>query len=517
MSSQESEEFDNGDVRYLENSVFEVGYLNTLNNATETLSANDAPFYFRYTLNHFSEGDFIDNKTATTVLQSIRKLIKKKQIYDAFKVEGFYDLPYGSYSKELYPLIYDLLQNHPDIFAQQDDRIEKNLLKSFIDDPKKGLSIIATAAQKYAKNDSLYLWPILDLTKEDKAVSCIKDNPELLSNYLSIVVYLCQSSNEFRENRLVGLFSLICQNILSKNTDKQLLRQIYITLCYLRDEAKRFSKKKQGQLSLPIDKMISHLSVENAQGPILALLVDRAGLNPDELDNQKLINKLFNVAEKNSNLKATIVLMRLASSLELAKKVFGDGEWLLKELPDTVDTIRLFLVIFEHTDLRPEIARNENFIPFLKTIIQKLKSSGVITIVCTVIRRLDKKILNQKFVKSMSEQGLVDTFIQTAKNTDDETKVSSHSLLLFLNTLAGSTYLEEYINMCSYIADKTKKDQSLCEIASYVAVTFAQYDKCRQKFVELHLDDFFRKKKDDRKSKRLAKNAEKFLSNIDNQ
>lgn len=514
--STNSSEFEDKNIIYLKNSIFEVGYLNTLNNAIETLSANDAPFYFRYTLNHFRESDCMDEPTATTILRSIKKLIKNDEIYDAFVENGFPKLPYGSYSKEVYPILYDLILNHPDIFGHQAEQTKSNLLKSFVNDPKKGLSIVGTAAQRYVKRGIPALMTILDLLKEDKAIARVKDNQELLTSYLSIIVYLCQNNDEYRENRLTDLFSVIGQKVLSKDTDKQMLRQIYISLCYLRDEAKSLGKRKSSQLYFPIDKMISHLSVENAQGPILALLVERAESNSSELNNQKLINKLFSVAEKNSNLKATIVLMKLASTEELARSVFGNGEWLQKELPETVDTIRLFLVIFEHTELRSEIANNPNFIPFLKNIIQKLKSSGVITIVCTVIRRLDKKILNQKFVKAMSQQGLVSTFIETAKNTDDETKVSSHSLLLFLNTLAGSTYLDEYVNMCSYVAEKTKKDQSLSEIASYVAVTFVQYEKCKKKFIELHLDDFFRRKKDDSSSKRLAKNAEKFLSYVDN-
>ena len=513
---EESEEFDNEDIRYLGNQVFEVGYLNTLNSATETLSTRDAPAYFRNTLSHFADYDYVDNKTATTILRSVRKLIRQKQMYEIFKTDGFFRLPYGSYPKELYPIIYDLLQNHSDIFNQQVGKVEENLLKSFISDPKKGLSITANAAQKYVKDDNSSLYPVLDVIKNEEAISSVKNNPELLNNFLSIIVYLCQNSDEYRKARLSTWFTTICQNLLSKGTNDQCLRQIYVTLNYLRDESKKLSKKQQLQLSLPIDRMITHLNTENARGPILALLVDRAELNPDELNNQKLINKLFDIAE-NKNLKATIVLMKIASSENLARNVFGDGNWLQNDLPETVDTIRLFLVIFEHTELRSEIARNQNFIPFLKAIIQNLHSSGVVTIVCTIIRRLDKQVLNQKFVKSMSEQGLISTFIETAKNTDDETKVSSHSLLLFLNTLAGSAYIDEYISMCKYVADKTTKDQSLSEIASYVAVTFAQYEKCRQKFIELHLDDFFRKKKDDKKSKRLAKNAEKFLNYIDNE
>ncbi|KAK8860940.1 hypothetical protein M9Y10_012632 [Tritrichomonas musculus] len=499
---------------YLGNPVYEVDYLNTLNTVTSTLSPNDAADYFDKTLSHFEEGSYIDKKTATTILRSVRKLIRDDQIYQAFKTDGFSKLPFGSYSNEVYPILYDLVQRHPDVFNQQDDQIGNKLLKSFVDDPKKGLSITAKAAQKYVNDPTLYLWSILDVIKNRQAISCIKNDPELLSTLLSIVVYLCQNSDEYRNERLVEWFSIIDDELLSEQSkDEQYLRQVYISLCYLRDEARKFNKKKQLQLKLPINKMIIHLNYDHVQGPILALLVDRAELNPDELNNKKLIRTLFTVAE-NKNLKSTIVLMKLATSDNLVREVFGNGDWLLKELPETVDTIRLFLVAFEHVEMRDEISRNQNFIPFLKTIIKKLNSSGVITIVCTVIRRIQ---LDQAYVKSMSDQGLVSTFIQTAKSTDDETKVSSHSLLLFLNTVAEHSYLDEYVSMTKFVSDKVKTDKSLSEIASYVAVTFAQYSNCRQKFRELHLDDFFETQKGNKKSKRLAKNAEKFLDRMNSE
>ena len=105
-------------------------------------------------------------------------------------------------------------------------------------------------------------------------------------------------------------------------------------------------------------------------------------------------------------------------------------------------------------------------------------------------------------------------FVEKAKDTDDHTKVSSHSLLLFLNTIAEYTYLDEFLDLCKIVVDKTMNDQNLCEIASYVAVTFAKYGELRDRMVQLKLDQFFIDKTDDRKYRRLSKNAEKFLKMI---
>ena len=473
--------------------------------ASRQLEADDAAQFFKVVLDHFHDSD-LPREAGNAILHTIRRLLSRPEIVNVIRdKEVLNNLPYeeSEYTDGIYDVIFDVLQFAPDLFT--DDVAKKeNFVQCLQEDPRKGLAIIARCAKRYVNEDEAldYPWPILDLLVKHTNVIA---TPELIPNFISVVVYLNQNSDEYRTSRLEKCWEKVCS--LLKTRDNSLLRPIYTGLCYLRDEFKKIKKSPK----LPLEHILDHLSVNDCQGPALALLVDRAHTNPREIASKELIEKLFDVAENDHNLKATLVLMKLASDPKIADDVLGNGRWLLKKLPEAVDTLRLFLVIFNHNDLRARCAENKNFIDFLIFAIEELGSSGVITIVCTIIRRIP---IDKQFVHQLADKGLVKVFVQKARETDDSTKVSSHSLLLFLNTIAEYSYLDEFLGLVDIVVDKTTNDQNLCEIASYVAVTFAKYDQLRDRMVQLKLDQFFRDKKDDRKYKRLSKNAEKFLKMI---
>ncbi|KAK8899243.1 hypothetical protein M9Y10_001554 [Tritrichomonas musculus] len=497
-------------VEFLSNPVFEEGYLASFREHAENLTPSEASQYFESIFGHFSEDDYVDDQTARAILRSTRSVIKDDQIYQVFKKSAFSKLPYGRFSHHLYPILRDLIFEHPDIFGADPEVTTSNLVRSFLDDPKKGLSITASAAEMYVKDEDDSLLPVLDVLKSGEVMDCVKSDRKLLDSFLSVIVYLCQNSAAYKDGNCVDWFLNVSDVILSKSSNKRSLRQIYVTLNYLRDCTE---DERQGDLNLPIEKMIGHLTTETAQGPILSLLVDRAQTRPSDLNDKRLISSLFKTAET-GNLKATLVLMQLSTNESFVKTVFGTGSWLLKGLPTVTDTVRLFLVLFEHEVFRDEmIVGNDHFIPFLNFIIQGMNSSGAVSLVSRILKRVP---IDPLFVSQLDRQGLVSSFIETAKRTDDVSRISSYSLLIFLNEIGQHGYLEQYLTTADFVADETKKRQGgLDEVASFVAVTLARYESCRQRFVELDLDAFFRSKVNDKSSKRMAKNAEKFLSIIE--
>ncbi|OHT08438.1 hypothetical protein TRFO_23033 [Tritrichomonas foetus] len=492
------------DLRALEN--VDKNFLSNLKSAVKLLQASDADKFFKIVLNHFEKGD-LNPEVGISILQTVRKLLTRDDILNVFRSKDVVlRLPYelNTYTDCVYDILYDVLLLDSEIFS--DDVARKDRFGYLLqENPRKGLALIAKVAKRYVEDDESLInpWPCLDtLVKQTNLFA----RPDVIPSFISVVVYLCQSSEQYAESRMDKCWSRIVGFLDTK--DSSYLRSVYAGLCYLRDEFKKVRKTPK----LPLVQIKDHLSFPEVQGPALALLVDRANENPSDIADDELISKLFQVAERDHNLKATIVLMKLAASPKIAKDVLGNGSWLLSKLPEAVDTLRLFLVIFKHNELRAACAECKNFIPFLKFVIEELGSSGVITISCTIIRRIP---LDEKFVQKMAEKGLVKTFIDKAKATDDDTKVSSHSLLLFLNTVAEYTYLDEFLDMVKIVVDRTTNDQNLCEIASYVAVTFAKYPQLREKMVALRLDKFFAEKRNDKKYKRLSKNAEKFLKLVE--
>lgn len=492
-------------IPFLRNPVYDEDFFENLKKANELLSADNAQDYFDALMVHFQQEE-CNLENATTILNTILQDIQNDDIFEVFKEQSFYQLPFGQFPKPIFDIIYDVLQKDPSVLCEDDFGKPEQFQAAVRSDPRKGLSVIAMLSQKYIEDQELYAWPVVDVLLNKDIASTLYTDPQLLSSSLSILVFLVQKSQEYAEARLTQIFKHIDRNILTENHDDKSLRQIYVALCYLRDEAKKIGKVNS--ILLPFEKMCRDLDSQKAQGPILALLVDNN--NPEDLKYPELIQKLFEVAQH--NLKASIVLMKLATSKSCATYVFGDGEWLLKKLPDTVDTLRLFLVIFKHQFIRVQCANNKNFIPFLKLIIEQLNSAGVVTIVCTIIRRIE---LDEQYVKNLGKQGLVKAFIQSATQNDDDTKVASHSLLLFLNTIAEYAYLDDYLSIIPFIVDKTTHDKNLSEIASYIDVTLAKYQECLDKMIELNLDKFFRKQVSNPNSPKMQKNAKKFLKFID--
>ncbi|OHS96940.1 hypothetical protein TRFO_02077 [Tritrichomonas foetus] len=484
-------------------------FSSNLNAAQKLLKASDTVKFFNIVLSHFENN--LNPETGDQILQTIRILLRREKILDkvAENSNVLLNLPFDQekYTDRIYDIIFDIFQLEPALFTQELAKKDK-FGKCVHYNPRKCLALIGQVAKRYVDNDETIEnpWPFLDLLLKQSAAFAV---PELIPSYLSVVVYLNQNSDEYREARLEDSWKKTV-NLLNK-CETFLLRPIYTSLCYLRDE---FTKLKLSP-ELPIEQIINHLSVREAQGPALALLVESASKKPTEIADEKLLSKLISkllaVAEEDKNMKATIVLMNLASDKHIAKLIFGNGNWLLKKLPEQVDTLRLFLVIFNHPELRPTCADHQNFIDFLKVVVEELGSSGAVTIVCTIIRRIP---LNKDIIEEMNKKGFIRSFIENAKATNDDTKVSYHSLLLFLNTLAEQTYLDIFLEIVNSVVDTIMNDKNLCEIASYVAVTFVKYPQLRDRMLALKLDVFFRNIKDEKKLKRLLKNAERFLKAV---
>ena len=532
-------------------------FISDLNSAAAFVAPKNAKSFFMSILGHFDDKN-LDNSIGNTILNTIRGVLQRDEIAEIFmREELIHFLPYenSDYDDYVFDIISDLLKSQPNIFDEkfvQKDKFVQVLQRN----PHKALSIIATFAKMYIEDEEFETiinpWPLLDLLIKQYAP--LTSDPELMDSYLYVVVFLNQNSDEYRQNRLEKcwerLVSLLrSQKILklqplqfmskeSKHSDLTLaVRKIYTALCFLRDEYANLPQRKHPDL--PLKYMKYHLLFEDCQGPILALLIEEKPqriisadesdiestsflsrsdneMNPelDDLLNYGILHVLFAVAEK--NLKASLVLMKIANSnTALAKKVFecydvlGIGNWMRRDLPKFSDTIRLFLVIFKHYEIRPQIAENENFIPFLKKCLQDFGNAGSITVVCTIIRRIP---LNEKFVKELSDTGLVKLFIKSALEIKDDAKISRHSLLLFINTIAEYAYLSEYLTIIDFVVNVVTNDKNLCEIASFVALTLARYPVCMSEMLSMKMEDFFKAQVNNKKYKRLAKNAEKFIA-----
>ena len=166
-------------------------FLDTLRDCSRDLSEEEAPGYFRTVLGHFEDTNLKD-KYGKEILISIRKIIRKNDIFDVFKnKKEILRLPfiYKVYNDEVYAIIYDIVNRDPSVldteFCDQD-----HFVNSVKEDPRKALSIIYIFANKLIDNPDSYPspWPLLRLLIDHANLFIV---PELVECYVSILCKLC--------------------------------------------------------------------------------------------------------------------------------------------------------------------------------------------------------------------------------------------------------------------------------------------------------------------------------------
>ncbi|OHT08637.1 hypothetical protein TRFO_22712 [Tritrichomonas foetus] len=472
-----------------------------LANATRSIPIDKIERVYATLLGHINDKN-LNTKTGGQILMAIRKFCHAPELLAKFTEKDILLLPNKNeeYDNFIFTVVYDLLHLKPSLFTKE--FVNKHNFGMCVKRcPHLILSILSRYAQDVVNNKFNFdtPWPFVDILIKESDLFLSTDEK---LEYISILIYLCQNDPLFRRKRLNDCWEIVVKALDGKPES----RQIYIALNYLRDVYKMIKEMPE----LPIVRIINDVHTVELQGPLLALLADAADADPLSIRDAELTQKLLNIAERNESLKATVVLMKLSENEKIAREILTDGYWFVKKLPEPVDTLRLFLAIFKHQSLRAEMARLETFIPFLNYMVEELGTPGVLTILCTIVRRVP---LSRDVVLQMAKDDFIHNYVTRALeiNTEDDSNVVTHSLLLFVNTIAEFCYLPEYNTLLKLVVDTTMQVEALCEIASFVAVTLAHYSQCAEKMIDMRLKEYFEKHLKDKEHKRLAKNAEKFL------
>ena len=479
-------------------------FVASIKNSPKCLKKGEAKNFFKIIFHHLNDRK-LDIKLGKLILNAIRKLITKNEIYEVFQNNSFlYKLPYKrrEYNDEIFAIIYDLCFLDPDIFdetfadADHFQIIAKN-------DPRKALCIITKYAQKFIEADDIEdPWPFLDIL-----VYCSSSffTPELIRPYASLVLYLIQGSEDYKVARLRNFWHIYVKHA-SDSSELPCHPIIYTSLAHILDLGLNIA---QG-VPFPIEGLRNDLRQIIAQEPVLEFIIAYSKYDLKPLNDFELIQTLLFVAK--DNIKALITLLVLAKNEEIASTILGYGQWMVESLPEAVDTLRLFLVVFSHVSLRPDIIACQYFIPALNKFLTEMNSPGIVMIVCTIIRRIP---LYHKFVQKLSKENFIKTFVNIATNNNDDKKISAHSLLLFINTLAPYGFCHEFLKLIPIISGFLT-DKNLCEIASYVAVKLTHDEECLNKMMEFGFHVFFTNHLNDTRSEIIRNNAKQFLELYNN-
>ena len=353
--------------------------------------------------------------------------------------------------------------------------------------PKKALTLIALYSQQFSEIDNP--WPIVDLLIQEGQYFLTQD---VATDYVTLLAFLNKKYVEYKNGRAQHCWNQVCSMLVS--SDRATLRACYGGLCAI---AAGYSEGP-----LPLEIVSAHIRLPEMQDAVLSML-NVATLSESDSSNKKLLMALLAASE--TNVKAALVLMKLCCSFKAARTLLDIGGWISKSLPTPTDTLRIFLVILRHRDLREQIAASPDFVQFLIRILE-LERGGMVPVACTIIRRVP---LSKDLVVSLSKSGFLKAFYSAPE--DDNDGLTQHSKLLLTDTICRVCYAKEYLAMCDKVSAIITSGGEFTDAASLVAVRLCDFPACRQRMRELRLDSFFRKKRGDAK---LGQIASRFLRTI---
>lgn len=465
------------------------GFVENLEKAHDVIREKDAHEFFKNLLSNFSRGD-LPFEYGTIIIKSLGKVLQVDENANVFlKNRLITSLPFNNaqYHESLFNIFYILFTKYA---VQLDDSVVSVFKPMIKINPKKCLTLIALYSQQFGEIDNP--WPIVDLLIQEAHVFRAA---EIAPDYVSLLAYLNKKFSEYRSGRAQHCWNQITSML--SITDQTTLKCCYGALCSISEGY------TEGPLQLDIISL--HIREPDLQDCVLAFL-NVANFGSKEISNEKLISTLLKLSEK--TVKATLVLMKFAVSLQSAKVIMTDSTWILRKLPTVTDTLRLFLVVLRHKELRDEIVNNPDFVNFLNTIIKE--KPGTVPIVCTILRRVP---LSKELVQSLSKTGFLKCYYESEDIDDDG--LTPHSKLLLTDTICRVAYVRDYIIMCERIAKNITKQEEFADAASLVAIRLCKYSRCRQRMKELKLDEYFKQNRNDPKLQSVARKFLRAISEID--
>lgn len=456
-------------------------FLNELQYAEDNLTKHDAKTFFKTVLSHFDYE--IPKKTGNSILQTINSLLRDDKLIEVFIDHNFtLSLPFDlkEYTDSTLEVFLQLIQYDSGVFTSDVVDAFSTLIQRA---PDKCLVIFGIYSQNCSDLDDRM--NVFDLIIENAELYV--NDEVLVYNYLSLLGFLCDNYTDFRKKRLPRCTKILMA--VMDTDDVNELKQIYKSI-------KTFTS-----LSPPFNHISKHVKSKSLQSTVLSYLV----FHPPLEANSKFIQLMLDIATEDK--RGSFVLYQMAGDEEIASKLLENEDWIRMSLPTFEDTLKLLLVVFQHTNLREEVAQNRYFFKFLATVLKSKKvEPAILTVICTVLRRIDL----ENYVEELENQRLLTAFFDKALETNDDLAI--HSALLLTDTYARCDYFSEFLDFIEVICDIAQENGPLSNVAAQLLVDLASYKKCLSAMCKLGMKSFFKKKLNDKK---LRSTAEKFFDYLD--
>lgn len=517
---------DSCNLHYIKH-IEEIEFKNELEKSPETLSIENASAYFKIVLAHFRHQ--IKTETKHLILKTLYKILCKPDFLNVFVTKGFTPaLPFSHKDviDDIFKILYLLVTKVPNSF---DEFVGNSFSKLVFNRGLKSLIILSIYFDNnlYRIGDisEEYKNPDIDETKIKKYANyrpmlrILLDQkerfmkPDICVQYAALISHIickypCLCGKDPSQNSYIfGLdaFEVLTQLLLpseeeNENIESERARiiSIYSYLCKI--------SAKIEECELPCQIIREHLKDQYLCTPALELLlVSKYAIdNDEEMANEGFIQSLLRIANSGNRL-ALLVLLRLAKNRnDVAQKLVEKPAWMEKckkahqnappekVLSYVVDTLRLFLVVFNHKNLRDHIVSDNEFLIFL-TILVETQEPDLLTICLQILRRVEN--LTKDFIEDIDECEFVSKFIEYSKKYDS---------IVLIDTIGKNMFSKDVWNNCSFLKDCLEQDEKF-DAAATAAIDLCKFKKYRDRLKSLGVPEIFKKKsKEDQKKRNKA-------------
>jgi hypothetical protein len=284
---------------------------------------------------------------------------------------------------------------------------------------------------------------------------------------VATLFYLCSSFDEYRENRVAKCCEIFCASL--RLGDVKALRQMYSALCFYYLEG----------TAIDYSVIASHLVDKRITEYVLTFLLKLKRIEATD----ELISTLLSVAH--DDVRATLLLIHLARKLAFARLICEDHLWVAEEMPTAGDTLRLFLMVFRHPELRKEISTWPEIATFFVNICRQ-EDSELLAAIALMIRKIG---VTKRFLDNLTRLGTLKAIFETVKLRGDELSIKAG--LVIMEALGKVGFASEYLMLSNEIKHQLTLQNSISALAVVVLSILSKYEECRSKYVEMDLVPYF--------------------------
>lgn len=466
--------------RYLKSSVYKI-------------QRSEISRYYKTLVSHFSS--HLHTKIGNGILLAICKTMKEKENIDIFAEEKLIEyLPFEQieFRSQLLDLLCILAKSVPDIFTA-DIAAKISLLVET--EPRKVLLLIAYFSEQFKEVHEPFAMVDILFRQADyfKTIECADD-------YVSLLVHLLRNYQVFKENRIKHCWTYVCDMLTLSNV--AILNTCYYGLCSIAE----IDSEAIRDVGYPVPAISAHIKRRPLRAAALSLLI-RYPPASDTRHMSRILLALLDVAQEEE--KAALLLMGLCMDGMNALILLQNPQWMTKALPKTIHTMRIFIIIMLHQELRELIVQTPLTIDFFRSLLSE-NSVGMCNAICIMLRRLP---LTPEFVMQLSESGFLGSYFSSVLENENEDAILS--ALRLLDTISRVKYVPELSEMVDTIIRLIKSSSDISLSAASVAIDMCKYPKCAKLFKAKRLSDFFKQPIDNPKMKQYAERFLQVLSKVE--